>query len=398
MLRRLRQVDVGLGCGHGGQGGEHVERQAAVGQHGGERRELLHPRRRLDQGPGPGAPTWQWATSQSRMDREPSPRQASVRSNSAISRSMAPSCSEMTSRCRPMLSASWAERASPPKFLESGRVRRVDVGPPERAGAAGAISRNGPRKIPNATRIRVGARCVGWGGAVAEEGDAEDHHDDQEADVGAPTDDQPGPAVVAAEGDADPDRDGVEDGDDEGDPAEPARRQLAADHGPAQRDEEDRGHDRGDREEDRVEVAQHAHERQVAEAPRLGVHEREHDRRQRRHRRRDGHTDASPEDDRRQRLDVALGPAQHAMEVADEPEQDAGGEEVEDHARLERGVVVVDPLQRFGRTRIDARLLGIDEPGEHGQHHEGKAAQRADMLEPLVVHGSPCSSPRTRSI
>ena len=50
---------------------------------------------------------------------------------------------------------------------------------------------------------------------------AHDQHDDQEADIGAPADHEPCLAVVAAEGDSDPDRDAVEHGNDEADPPEP---------------------------------------------------------------------------------------------------------------------------------------------------------------------------------
>ena len=94
-------------------GGEDIEREATVGQGTREGRQVftftadptkVRARARL---------TWQLATSQSRMDNEPSPRQASVRSNSPMSRSMAPSCSEMTRWCAPMLSAS-SQRGSPP--------------------------------------------------------------------------------------------------------------------------------------------------------------------------------------------------------------------------------------------------------------------------------------------
>ena len=66
------------------------------------------------------------------------------------------------------------------------------------------------------------------------------------------------------------------------------------------------------------------------------------------------------------------------MQVADEPEQYSGGEEVEDHSGLECRVVVVDPGQRFGGGRVHSWLLGVDEAGEGSQRNEGQAA-RAPM-------------------
>ena len=81
--------------------------------------------------------------------------------------------------------------------------------------------------------------------------------------------------------------------------------------------------------------------------------------------------------------------ARRQVQITDEPEQCAGGEEVEDHARLEHGVMVVDPGERLGGSRMDGRVLGIDETGERRQHHERHAAQRTDALERTVTHSFP---------
>ena len=47
---------------------------------------------------------------------------------------------------------------------------------------------------------------------------------------------------------------------------------------------------------------------------------------------------------------LPLSVSEHSVEVAGEPEQDAGGEEVEDHAGLEGGVMITNPVERFDRA------------------------------------------------